>query len=110
MWCPRGAGARRGRKVDVLGATLCAFGLAGMTFGLIEQPLRGWGDPAVFGSARRRALLFAGFIVWERRAPAPMLPLELFKRRNFAIGNIETLSMYGGLGLLFFFLVLYQCK
>jgi hypothetical protein len=36
-----------------------------------------------------------------------MLPLELFRRRNFAIGNVETLSMYGGLGLVFFLLVLY---
>ena len=36
-----------------------------------------------------------------------MLPLALFRRRNFAIGNVETFSMYGGLGLLFFFLVLY---
>ena len=36
-----------------------------------------------------------------------MLPLGLFRRRNFAVGNIETFSMYGGLGLLFFFLVLF---
>ena len=36
-----------------------------------------------------------------------MLPLSLFRRRNFAIGNIETFSMYAGLGLLFFFLVLF---
>ena len=36
-----------------------------------------------------------------------MLPLDLFKRRNFAIGNVQTLTMYGGLGLLFFFLILF---
>ena len=36
-----------------------------------------------------------------------MLPLTLFRRRNFAVGNIETFSMYAGLGLLFFFLVLF---
>jgi MFS transporter len=52
-------------------------------------------------------VLFASFIVWESRAPAPMLPLGLFKRRNFAIGNVETFSMYGGLGLVFFFLILF---
>ncbi len=94
-------------KVDVVGAALCAFGLAGMTFGLIEQPLRGWGDPAVFGTLIGGAVLFASFLVWEARTPAPMLPLGLFKRRNFAVGNVQTFSMYGGLGLLFFFLVLY---
>jgi MFS family permease len=100
---PRAADAR----VDVVGATLCATGLAGMTFGLIEQPLRGWGDPAVFLSLLLGAVLFAGFIAWEDRTEHPMLPLGLFRRRNFAIGNLETFTMYAGLGLLFFFLVLY---
>jgi EmrB/QacA subfamily drug resistance transporter len=94
-------------RVDVVGATLCALGLASMTFGLIEQPLRGWGDPAVFLTLGVGALLFAGFIAWEARTPYPMLPLGLFRRRNFAIGNIQTFSMYGGLGVLFFLLVLF---
>ena len=53
------------------------------------------------------ALLFAGFLVWEARTRNPMLPLALFKRHNFAIGNFETFAMYGGLGVLFFFLVLF---
>ena len=102
------AGQREGRAaVDVVGATLCALGLAGMTFGLIEQPLRGWDDPAVFLALGIGALLFACFLLWERRAPAPMLPLGLFRRRNFAIGNVQTFAMYAGLGLLFFFLVLF---
>ncbi|HZN90459.1 MAG TPA: DHA2 family efflux MFS transporter permease subunit [Thermoleophilaceae bacterium] len=94
-------------RVDVVGGLLCAFGLAAMTFGLIEQPLRGWGDPAVALPLVIGALLFAGFLVWEARSQHPMLPLALFRRRNFAIGNIETFSMYAGLGLLFFFLVLF---
>ena len=45
--------------------------------------------------------------MWEARSAHPMLPLALFRRRNFAVGNIETFSMYAGLGLLFFFLVLF---
>jgi len=94
-------------RVDVLGALLCALGLAGMTFGLIEQPLRGWGSPVILLALGLGAALFAGFIWWEARAPAPMLPLELFRRRNFAVGNLETFAMYGGLSLLFFFLVLF---
>jgi EmrB/QacA subfamily drug resistance transporter len=94
-------------RVDVVGALLCALGLAGLTFGLIEQPLRGWGSPVVAGTLIGGALLFAGFLLWEARTRTPMLPLALFKRRNFAFGNIETFAMYGGLGLLFFFLVLF---
>jgi EmrB/QacA subfamily drug resistance transporter len=94
-------------RVDVVGALLCAFGLAGMTFGLIEQPLRGWADPAVALPLVLGAALFAAFLVWESRTAHPMLPLGLFRRRNFAVGNIETFAMYAGLGLLFFFLVLF---
>jgi EmrB/QacA subfamily drug resistance transporter len=94
-------------RVDVVGALLCAFGLAGITFGLIEQPLRGWGSPVVAGPLIAGALLFAGFLIWEARTRHPMLPLTLFRRHNFAFGNIETFAMYGGLGLLFFFLVLF---
>ena len=100
---PRPADAR----VDYLGAALCALGLAGITYGLIEQPLKGWGDPAVWLPLAAGALMFGGFIVWEARSRHPMLPLALFRRRNFAVGNVETFSMYAGLGLLFFFLILY---
>jgi EmrB/QacA subfamily drug resistance transporter len=94
-------------RVDVVGALLCAFGLAGITYGLIEQPLRGWGHPLVAVPLIGGVLLFAGFLLWEARTRTPMLPLSLFKRHNFAFGNIETFAMYGGLGLLFFFLVLF---
>jgi EmrB/QacA subfamily drug resistance transporter len=100
---PRPADAR----VDFVGAALCAFGLAGLTYGLIEQPRNGWSDPTVWLPLAAGAVLFCTFIVWEARSRHPMLPLSLFRRRNFAIGNIETFSMYAGLGLLFFFLVLY---
>jgi hypothetical protein len=47
------------------------------------------------------------FVAYELRAPAPMLPLELFKRRNFTVANIETLLMYGGMAVQGFFLVLF---
>jgi EmrB/QacA subfamily drug resistance transporter len=94
-------------KVDVVGATLCALGLAGISFGLIEQPLRGFGDPAVFTALALGGLMFAAFLAYEARTDAPMLPLGLFRRRNFAAGNVETFAVYAGLGLVFFFLVLF---
>jgi EmrB/QacA subfamily drug resistance transporter len=94
-------------RVDVVGALLCALGLAGLTFGLIEQPLRGWDDPTVAVPLLLGAAMLAGFLVWEAKSQHPMLPLALFRRRNFAAGNLETFLMYAGLGLLFFFLVLF---
>ena len=94
-------------RLDVAGALLCAAALAGISFGLIEQPLRGWGDPGVALPLVGGTLLFVAFIAWERRAPAPMLPLALFRQRNFSVANLETLLMYGGMALQGFFLVLF---
>ncbi len=100
----RRAGARR---VDVSGALLCALGLAGPVFALIEQPRLGWGSPAVWLPLVAGLLLLAWFVAHERRTRDPMLPLGLFARRNFSAGNVETLAMYAGLAVLFFFLVLF---
>ena len=99
-------GARRA-KVDVIGGLLCALGLAGPVFALIEEPRRGWGDPLILLSFFGGIAVFAVFLWWERRAPQPMLPLRLFARRNFSFANLETLTVYAGLSTLTFFLVLY---
>lgn len=95
------------RRVDVAGAVLCALGLAGPVFALIEEPELGWGHPAVVGGLVGGAAVFALFLLWERRASAPMLPLGLFRRRNFSVTNGETLLVYGALSSLFFFLVIF---
>jgi EmrB/QacA subfamily drug resistance transporter len=95
------------RRVDVIGALLCVLGLGGVVFALIEQPRLGWSSPAVSGSLAAGVILFAAFLIFESRTSDPMLRLDLFKSRNFAVGNIETLALYGGLSALFFFLTLY---
>jgi EmrB/QacA subfamily drug resistance transporter len=95
------------RRIDFGGALLCVLGLGGPVFALIEQPRLGWSSAAVVGPLSAGVLLFAGFLVYESRTAHPMLPLSLFSRRNFAVGNVETLAMYGGLSVLFFFLVLF---
>jgi EmrB/QacA subfamily drug resistance transporter len=95
------------RRVDVLGAGLCALGLAGIAFGLIEQPRFGWGSPAVVIALLVGLVAFASFVVYERRASHPMLRLDLFERRNFAIANLQTVTIYAGLSVLFFFLFIF---
>jgi EmrB/QacA subfamily drug resistance transporter len=94
-------------KLDLTGALLCGLGLAGVSFGLIEQPVLGWSDPAVSLPLIGGVLLFATFILYELHTPVPMLPLTLFRRRNFTVANIETLAMYGGMAVQGFFLVLF---
>ncbi len=104
---PADAPRQPGARLDLVGAALCALGLAGITFGLIEQPMRGFSDPMVAVALIGGVALFAAFLLYERRTPHPMLPLALFGRRNFAAGNIETFAMYGGLSIVFFLLVLF---
>ena len=96
-----------GRRVDVVGAVLCALGLAGPVFALIEQPRLGWSSPAVTAPLIAGIALLVVFAFYESRARDPMLPLNLFRRRNFAAGNVETFSMYAGLAILFFFLTIF---
>jgi EmrB/QacA subfamily drug resistance transporter len=96
-----------GRRVDVVGAALCVLGLGGMVFALIEQPRYGWSSPVIDVPLVGGLVAFCSFLVYERRTAEPMLKLELFRRRNFAIANLETLTMYAGLAILFFFLVIF---
>lgn len=93
--------------IDWGGAALAAGGLAGISFGLIEQPVLGWSSPAVSGALAAGVLLLGTFIVYEGRVPHPMLPLGMFARRNFAVANAQTLAMYGGIGILGFFVTIY---
>ena len=113
LWMTRArrAGAcrpARTRTVDVVGGVLCALGLAGPVFALIEQPSRGWDDPLILGALIGGLVLLALFFVWEARwARAPMLPLHLFRARNFAVGNGATFAVYAGLGAATFFVALF---
>jgi len=93
--------------VDVTGAVLCALGLGGPVFALIEQPQYGWGDVRVAVPLVAGLVMLAAFLAWERRSPQPMMPLQLFAVRNFAVGNLTTLALYGGLSAAIFFLVLF---
>ncbi|HET9119130.1 MAG TPA: MFS transporter [Solirubrobacterales bacterium] len=91
------------RAIDWLGILMSALGLAGIVFGFVEQPLHGWSSPVVLIPLIGGAVLFASFLLWESRYRHSMLDLGLFRIRNFAVTNLETLIVYSGLiGALFF--------
>jgi MFS family permease len=91
----------QGREIDLPGAALAAVGLGGPVFALIEQPRLGWSSPAVGIPLIVGAVCLIAFTVRERMARDPMLPLQLFARRDFTVGNIHTLALYAGLSILF---------
>ncbi|NYE94862.1 EmrB/QacA subfamily drug resistance transporter [Psychromicrobium silvestre] len=109
LWSLRSTDASRDPaiKVDWLGAVLAVVGLGGVVYAMIEQGSFGWGSPFVLIPLVLGVLALIGFVLHERRAAQPMMPLTLFSIRNFWVGNISTLFIYGALSLGFFTLGLY---
>jgi EmrB/QacA subfamily drug resistance transporter len=96
LWkVPESRAGNRDRQFDWLGGLLAALGLGGIVFGLIEAaPVAG-----AVGAIVLLALLY-----WEARSSLPMIPLRLFRSRNFSGANLITLFLYSALsGVLFFF-------
>jgi EmrB/QacA subfamily drug resistance transporter len=94
-------------RIDVLGALLCVLGLAGPVYALIQQPTLGWSDPQVWIPGLGGLGALGAFFAYERVARDPMLPLAIFRSRNFTVGNIVTLAAYAGLGAASFFVALF---
>jgi EmrB/QacA subfamily drug resistance transporter len=93
-------------RLDVAGGVLVTVGLIGLTYGLIEGPAVGWTKPGSITALIAGAALLAAFIVWERHASAPVLPLSLFSSLQFSAANVLTFIVYGALGGALFLLPL----
>ncbi|WP_433584812.1 MFS transporter [Microbacterium hydrocarbonoxydans] len=88
-----------GRRVDWWSGALCALGLGAVVFALIEQPLRGWGAPVIWVSGTVGVVLFGAFLWRQKSSTSPLLPMSLFRVRDFAWGNLATLFVYAALSL-----------
>jgi EmrB/QacA subfamily drug resistance transporter len=95
-----GAGAQR---LDWLGAGLATASLGAIVYGLIESSRLGFGHPMVLSALAGGAIALILFILVETRSQFPMLPLTLFRSRNFSGANLLTLFLYTALsGGMFF--------
>ena len=84
-------------KIDYLGALAAVAFLTGITFAFIEAPVLGWTSPAVLTMSIVAVVGLAGFLIRERYAAAPMLPLSLFAARQFTATNAVTFLVYAAL-------------
>lgn len=103
---PESRDPRAGRRLDVAGAVAGAAGLAGLTYGFTAWPALGPAAPAVLAALGLGIAGVVGFVHVERRAAAPMLPLEVFASRAFTAANLVTFAVYAALGGVFFFVAL----
>jgi EmrB/QacA subfamily drug resistance transporter len=89
-------------SVDLAGAATCAAFLAGLTFAFIEAPALGWGSPAIIAMLAVAVIALVAFLAREATAKSPMLPLSIFRERQFSATNAVTLVVYAALtGALF---------
>ena len=106
LWrVPESRNAARG-KVDWVGALIATAGLGGVAYGFIESASLGWSRASIWGSLTVGCLCLLAFFLLESRVASPMVPLDLFRSRNFSGANLLTLFLYAALGIFFFLLPL----
>jgi EmrB/QacA subfamily drug resistance transporter len=102
---PESKGMNSGH-IDIAGAVLATIGLAGVVYAFIEAPLQGWFSAGVMTSVIVGIAGLMTFVIVEMRIAAPMLPLGLFRDRDFGGANLLTLLLYASLGGSMFFVPL----
>ena len=93
--------------IDYAGAALGVIGVGAPVFALIEQGNYGWASPVIWLPMAVGILAFAAFIWRQAVARQPMMPLSLFRVRNFAVGNLSTLFVYAALSTSGFLIVVF---
>ena len=101
---PESRDPQAARSFDVVGASLGALGLGGVTYALIESGSAP--TPYVVTAVVLGVAGLVLFVVYERRHPDALVPMHLFGSRTFSVTNLLTLLVYGALGAMLFFLVL----
>jgi EmrB/QacA subfamily drug resistance transporter len=80
-------------KPDLVGALLSTVGMTALVWGVISVAKDGWSSPQTIGGFAVAAVFLAAFAVWERTTPEPMLPLSLFRNRNFAGASLSIVLL-----------------
>jgi EmrB/QacA subfamily drug resistance transporter len=93
---------------DWIGAAIVAISVGGLAFGTIYGQQRNWRDPIGYVALGLGVLATVALPFWMRTARHPLIPLELFRSRNFTITNISTLLIYGSLYVTFYYVGLFQ--
>ncbi|HUO50173.1 MAG TPA: MFS transporter [Candidatus Paceibacterota bacterium] len=95
------------RTIDIFGAISCGVGLFGIVFSLIEEPNFGWVNPIIYVPGVVGIFALAVLFANEKKRSDPMLPLSLFRVRNFAYGNLATVPIYASLSVSSFLIIIF---
>ncbi|HLG69644.1 MAG TPA: MFS transporter [Chloroflexota bacterium] len=89
-------------RFDWLGAAVIGLGIGGLAFGAIRGQETGWRGVTALTSLAVGLLACALFPILMRRSPHPLVPLDLFRSRDFSVINLATLLIYGALYVTFY--------
>ncbi|MGY4645346.1 MFS transporter [Cellulomonas sp. URHB0016] len=98
---------RHETRLDVPGVLLASSGLFALVFGFSQAEPQGWDAPAVWGSLAASVVLLVGFVVRQRRAQYPLLPLDIVLDRDRGAGFLAILVAGSGMFGVFLFLTYY---
>jgi EmrB/QacA subfamily drug resistance transporter len=98
----------RTRHFDAFGAVSVTAGLSLLVYAMVTASDNGWGSAETIGLFAGAAALLAGFVVWELRSPAPLVPFRIFRLRNLTAANLVGLLTGAALFSMFFFVSLYM--
>ncbi len=89
-------------RIDVLGAILVGTGVLALVHAIVRGNDDGWGSTSVIGELAIGSALVIAFVLWQMRAPAPLVPLRLFRDRSFSLTNIVGFGFsFGTFGAVF---------
>jgi len=83
--------------LDLPGLALASTGLLGIVWGLVRGNAHGWTSAGIVVPIVAGIALVAAFVAWELRAASPMLPMQFFRNRTFALTNVASLLMFFGM-------------
>src|SRR5437879_5221138 len=92
---------------DWLGSAIVALAVGGLAFGTIYGQQRDWQDPLGYLALAIGVVCTIGLPFYMARARHPLIPLSLFRSRNFTVTNISTLVIYGALYVTFYYVTLF---
>jgi len=84
-------------RLDLPGLGLASAGLFGIVWALVRGNQVGWASTEIVSMLATGSLVLSAFVLWELRAPAPMLPMRFFRNRTFTAANVASLFMFFGM-------------
>jgi EmrB/QacA subfamily drug resistance transporter len=106
-WVPESRPELAHRNFDLTGAVSVTAGLVVLVFAIVKSQAYGWGSPRTIALLAAGAAILAVFVAIERRSPAPLMRLSIFRIRTLAVADLVLLLVASGMFGMFFFASLY---